>query len=148
MPSELEGGCFCGAVRYAIGEVYDSAYCHCSICRRTSGAPAVAWANLRSRDFRLTKGNPARFESSATWTRFFCSNCGSPIFQQAPNPPRDGSDLLCVLVPTLDDPEAVRPTAHIWCSSRLSYFDTRDELPRFPEGELTDPADRVPSRAV
>jgi hypothetical protein len=146
MPSELEGGCLCGAIRYAIADVYDSAYCHCSICRRTSGAPAVVWANLRSRDFRLTKGEPTRFPSSERWLRFFCGICGSPIFQRTANPPEDGSDLVCILAPTLDDPEAVRPTAHIWCASKLSYFDDRGSLPRFPAGELSDPGDRAPCR--
>ena len=34
-----EGGCFCGSVRYSFESYnYPSANCHCSMCRRTSGA--------------------------------------------------------------------------------------------------------------
>ncbi len=139
---KLEGGCYCGAIRYEISEVYDAGYCHCSICRRMSGAPAVAWANLPSKSFRLLSGEPRKFQSSASWARFFCPACGSPVYQQVPSPPPDGSDLICVLVPTLDDPERVKPKAHIWCSSRLSYFETADTLPRFAGGELSDPKNR------
>ena len=41
----LAGGCYCGAVRYETrGEPIERALCHCSICRATTGAPAVVGA--------------------------------------------------------------------------------------------------------
>ena len=135
----LNGGCLCGAIRYEIREIFDAGYCHCSICRRLSGAPAVLWANLPSRAFGLVAGSPRGFQSSEAWTRYFCGECGGPVYQQVSDPPGDGSDLLCVLVPTLDTPEQVQPRAHIWCGSKLAFFETDDELPRFPKGELTPP---------
>ena len=43
----LTGGCFCGRVRYeARGPAFNRTSCHCSICRRTSGAPFVAWFSV------------------------------------------------------------------------------------------------------
>lgn len=42
------GGCSCGAVRFEIGEIFDAGCCHCSICRRMSGAPFGRVADLRS----------------------------------------------------------------------------------------------------
>jgi len=45
-------------------------------------------------------------------------------------------------IPSLDDPTSIRPTAHIWCGSGLSYFDTRDDLPRFDDGQLDGPSKR------
>src|SRR5206468_9902663 len=39
-PAEITGGCFCGAVRYRVSATTrDVSHCHCSICRRTTGAP-------------------------------------------------------------------------------------------------------------
>lgn len=143
----LRGGCFCGAVRFEADDFFDTGYCHCSICRRFAGAPAVAWANLPGRDFRLTRGAPRGFQSSERWVRYFCTSCGAPVYGRHPTPPRDGSDLVCILIPSLDEPARVRPTAHIWCSARLPWFDTRDDLPRFPEGELSAPHTRIPWRA-
>jgi len=36
----LKGGCYCGAVRYeAAGTPFNETSCHCTICRRTTGAP-------------------------------------------------------------------------------------------------------------
>ena len=143
----LRGGCLCGDVRFEIDEVYDAGYCHCSICRRSSGAPAVAWANLPSRAFRLVAGETRAFASSENWVRHFCPRCGAPVFQQVPDPPDDGSDPLCILIGSLDDPNAIRPTAHIWCSARLPSFEFDDDLPCFEEGELTAPEKRGPARS-
>ena len=144
MPSAeaLGGGCFCGAVRFELAGVYDAGYCHCTICRRMSGAPAVAWANVFGRDFRIVAGRPRGFASSPAWTRYFCGICGAPVHQRHPDPPRDGGDLVCVLIPSLDEPDTVRPRAHIWCSARLPYFEIDDTLPRFEQGELTPPESR------
>ena len=42
MNNIVEGGCFCGSVRYSFKfDKYPSANCYCSICRRISGAPFV-----------------------------------------------------------------------------------------------------------
>ncbi len=142
MAETLRGGCFCGAVRFEIGEIFDAGTCRCAICRRFSGAPLVVWANAPGRAFRLTRGRPTGFASSERWTRYFCSTCGAPVHGRHPSPPADGSDLVCVSTQSLDDPEAIRPTAHIWCDSGLSWFDTPDDLPRFPDGELTHPSRR------
>jgi hypothetical protein len=37
---KVTGGCLCGAVRYeAIGDPFSVIHCHCSSCRRHTGAP-------------------------------------------------------------------------------------------------------------
>ncbi len=142
MPETLRGGCFCGAVRFEIGEIHDAGYCHCSICRRFSGAPLVLWANAPARAFRVTEGAPKGFASSDHWVRYFCHTCGAPVYGRHPRPPADGSDLVCILVPSLDEPEAVRPTAHIGCGSGMPGFDVRDDLPRVADGTLDPPSTR------
>jgi len=38
-----------------------------------------------------------------------------------------------VTLASLDDPEAVRPSHHIWTASRIGWFDVADALPRYPE---------------
>ena len=147
MAETFRGGCFCGAVRFELSEIYDAGYCHCSICRRFSGAPLVAWANAPARAFRISAGSPVGFASSDHWVRYFCPACGAPVYGRHPSPPDDGSDLVCIFTPSLDRPEAIRPTAHIWYGSRLSGFDTRDELPRFADGQLSPPSARASWRA-
>ena len=143
----FHGGCFCGGVRFEATEIFDAGYCHCSICRRFSGAPLVVWANAPGRAFRVTAGETCAFSSSDHWERHFCPTCGAPVFGRHPTPPADGSDLVCFSTTSLDDSEGIRPTAHIWFGSRLSYFDVKDDLPRSAEGELPHPNKRSPWRA-
>jgi hypothetical protein len=38
----LNGGCLCGAVRYRLESTpVDAGYCHCQICRRSTGVPPM-----------------------------------------------------------------------------------------------------------
>lgn len=143
----FRGGCFCGAVRFEMGEIFDAGCCHCTICRRFSGAPFVVWANAPGRAFRVVSGEPVGFASSDHWVRWFCPTCGAPVYGRHPRPPDDGSDLVCILTPSLDTPEAIRPTAHIWCRSALPGFAPRDGLPRFEDGQLSHPRERGSWRA-
>ena len=148
MPAPLAGGCFCGAVRFEIDDVFDAGYCRCAICRRMSGAPAILWAQAERSKFRIVNGTPSAHLSTPGWARYFCGSCGAPVYQCDPNGDGSAEDRVCVLLPTLDNPEAVRPTVHIWCSSGLRYFETTDDAPRFPRGEITHPQTRGPSRAA
>ena len=59
------GGCQCGAVRYEVsGQPQHVMLCHCGDCRRSSGAPMVAWAAFAEADFKLIQGEPVAFNSS------------------------------------------------------------------------------------
>lgn len=42
-----EGGCLCGAIRFASGVAPTwSGYCHCRLCQLSSGSPVLAWASF------------------------------------------------------------------------------------------------------
>lgn len=122
-----DGGCLCEALRYACrGAPAAAGYCHCRLCRRSAGAPVLAWASFSVDAFRYTQGVPGVFKSSAQGRREFCRDCGSQLLF------RDTADgrFVDVNIATLDDPEALRPQYHIWTESRLSWFDVADRLPR------------------
>lgn len=126
----LKGGCYCGRIRYeAAGAPFNEANCHCSICRRTTGAPFVAWFSVPRSQFRLTKGSPARFRSTAKALRSFCAHCGTQITFEHDDFAREIDVTTC----SLDDPNAVPPGDHIWTSSRLRWVRTADGLPEFEE---------------
>ena len=53
----IQGGCLCGAMRYeATGRPYNITHCHCTDCRRSSGAAFVTWASLLRTQFLFTRG--------------------------------------------------------------------------------------------
>jgi hypothetical protein len=126
----LEGGCQCGAVRYAIsGAPLMTALCHCTMCRRANAAPTVAWAMFKTEQVRFTKGRPAEFASTPDARRRFCAACGTPLCFTASYIP----GLIDITIGSLDRPEAVPPALHYWDSKRLPWVKFADDLPRYPE---------------
>jgi hypothetical protein len=121
-----EGGCFCGAVRYqSSGPASLETSCHCKVCRRTSGAPFVAWFTVPTASFRITAGTPESFQSSEHAVRAFCSRCGTPLTFQSLRTPEEIDITTC----SLDEPEHVPPKDHTWTQSRLRWVKLADDLP-------------------
>lgn len=53
----ITGGCLCGAVRFEVERLEGSfELCHCSRCRKASGAAFVAGIGVRARDFCWVAG--------------------------------------------------------------------------------------------
>jgi hypothetical protein len=128
MSSLLKGGCFCGAVRYeAGGAPFNESACHCSMCRRTTGAPFVAWFSVRRSMFRLS-GPATRFRSSAKAVRSFCPVCGTQVSFEHDDCP----DEIDVSTASLDDPAGLPPKDHIHTASKLPWLQLADGLPQFP----------------
>ena len=126
-----EGGFLCGSVRYRIeGEVFDAGYCHCSMCRKASGAPAVAWASVRKDGFRLFEGEPRRFRSSPRVERAHCGACGAQLLFDN----LDEAGSIDFAIATLDDPNGVEPGFHIYDAERITWFDAGSGLPRHSQG--------------
>ncbi len=122
------GHCHCGAIRYQLtGEPKVVALCHCSDCRRSAGAPVVAWAMFAEAALTLTQGQP-KTSTLGTATRSFCPDCGSGLFyRNAVVLP----GLVDVQTSTLDDPEALQPTLQMQVAERLNWMKRIHELPEF-----------------
>lgn len=123
------GRCLCGAIRYhASGEPEFSALCHCADCRRSAGAPMVAWAMFPESALVLDQGQPKTINSSGTAMRSFCADCGTGLFyRNAAVLP----GLVDVQTATLDDPSALPPTLQVQVAERLSWMRHIHELPEF-----------------
>ncbi len=128
--AKLLGGCLCGALRYSVSDaVPDVAYCHCRMCRRSAGAPVLVWGSVPVTGFIYEHGAPRIYRSSTLAQREFCGNCGSQIaFRRA-----DDARFVDFTLASLDDPEALAPTYHIWRVNRIAWFETADTLPRHDE---------------
>jgi hypothetical protein len=125
----LEGGCLCGAIRYRLlSPPADCGYCHCSLCRRASGAPLLLFATVPRSGLAMLRGAPRHHRSSPAALRGFCGDCGTQLYMRFDAEPA----TVDVTVASLDTPDAVAPTFHIWHGARLAGFDTTDALPRYP----------------
>lgn len=131
----LTGGCFCGRLRYQVeGAPFNQTNCHCSICRRTTGAPFVAWFSVARSRFRMT-GEPSRYRSSGRGTRSFCPECGTQITFEL----EGAGDEIDVTTCSLDEPDHAAPIDHTHAGRRLAWVKLADGLPEFRESRPVRP---------
>lgn len=136
----FEGGCLCGAVRYrAAARPIRGVICHCSRCRKHSGAPALAFVHFAAGAFAWLTAEPHWYRSSPYATRGFCTACGSTVAMRE----EVLGDRVQVCVGSLDEPHRVRIDDHVWTQERVSWFEVKDELPRFRQSSSA-----VPSKAL
>ena len=141
----IEGSCLCGDVRYQADEVVGPyVYCHCASCRKASGSAFGANVAVSAEHFRLVAGESllACFESSPGKRRYFCSRCGSPLFNKVgPDP-----DLVRVRLGSLDSNFNEVPAAHIFTAEKAPWYTITDDVQQFagwPEpGRVTIPGSR------
>ncbi len=100
---KLEGGCYCGMVRYvAEGESMMKAQCHCRECQYISGGAPNMFLLMPLEGFNYTQGAPRKFARSdleSPVTREFCAECGTHLTTRRP-----GLPAVILKVGTLDDP--------------------------------------------
>ena len=127
-PEMPRGQCHCGAVKFEMSsDTIHQALCHCSDCRRHSGAPMVAWGLVKREDLKV-EGETREYVSSEHGRRHFCPNCGTGLFytSEAVFPGQ-----IDVQIATLDDPDSIVPQAQIQVAERIGWVDHIGEMPEF-----------------
>lgn len=122
------GSCLCGGITFEItGDVQGVGLCHCSLCRKASGAGSIAvsadhltW--IAGRDLVREFQRPSGYGSA------FCRVCGSP----APDANRSGT-LFAVPVGLLDRDSGTHVVEHIYVGSKASWDVIGDAAPQFEE---------------
>ena len=123
-----EGGCLCGAVRFACaGAPLNVRVCHCRICQKAMGSPYFARA-LFSHDALTITGETASYSSSSELNRMFCPHCGTRLFSW-----RTSRPVVGVALAAFDDRNAFAPTEHIWVSEKIDWVRIDDGLPQYQE---------------
>lgn len=133
----LTGSCLCGAIRYTLdAPVTELRACHCTNCQKTSGAAGSVNAVVPSAAFQITQGTPRRYagiaDSGRTLYRYFCGECGSPLYSQRATTP----EVVVVRAGTLDNAEGMKITANIWTKSARpwAYIDpSTSQYPAQPD---------------
>lgn len=128
--STTEGGCLCGAVRYAFeGDPAAAMVCHCTHCQKQSGSAFSTIISVPEGALSVA-GEPRTYhdagESGKAVERIFCSECGSPLISKVEVAP----GMAFIKAGTLDDASGFSPAVHIWTKSKQCWVDTGD-LPAF-----------------
>ncbi len=133
---ELEGGCACGAIRYALTASPLIVHaCHCLDCQRLTGSAFVINVWIERRFVKVASPAPKSFRLAGGTGQhhdvFFCSSCGTYLWSRYQIAP---GDALFVRAGTLDTPAAVRPDVHIFTRSKLPWLELPEGVRAFPEG--------------
>jgi hypothetical protein len=117
MVAPFEGGCACKAVRYEVSsEPIATMECHCRDCQRASGGASTVAVVVPRSALEVTKGTPKSYavtgDSGGQIKRFFCAECGSPLFSE----PSAGA-FQVVKAGSLDDPSWLTLAGAIYTSS-------------------------------
>jgi hypothetical protein len=88
----------------------------------------VGWTMYRKEAFKIVKGTPKVYASSANGRRHFCADCGTGLFyindQMLPG-------IVDIQSATYDDPDAVSPRVQIQVADRIGWMKSAHELPEF-----------------
>ena len=126
----LTGSCFCRAVCYSVSDAFLYALnCHCSNCRRTTGAAFKPFAGIERGKLTITDGaTKLLIYGDENSHDAHCKGCGSLLYSVV----RDGA-FVHVALGTLVDTPSIRPRAHIFVGSKAPWFTVTDDLPQFDE---------------
>jgi hypothetical protein len=131
MTRTMRGSCLCGGVRFEVDEPFIRAgHCHCSRCRKHSGASGLIQARVWKEQFRLLQGEELIrvYGRGQGAVKAFCTNCGSSLFGgQWPE-----GRQVSIRMGAFDDDPGIRVQFHTWVDSRAPWDEISDGLPQFP----------------
>jgi hypothetical protein len=141
MPSReapLPGSCSCGAVRFEVRAPFKTAgYCHCTRCRRRTGAMWTLNATVDADGFEILEGADA----IRTWRppdglpKSFCGNCGGHVFSGDP----ESGGVVGVRLGAVHGDPGIRPRWRQWLASAPAWEPIPDDgLPRYPQQRESD----------
>lgn len=114
----MSGGCLCGAVRYRLAaEPKVSVNCHCSMCRRHSGAAFLTYVAVAKSAFEIERGELVGYRSSNGAVRSHCGACGSPLTFVFDADPK----TVWVTLGTLDNPDAAVPVENWYVQDKVQW---------------------------
>ena len=131
---KLEGGCYCGAVRYeAEGEPLMQAQCHCRECQRRTGSPFGVGAYFDRQQVRIEGSSTVYVRDGQEGRKLrnhFCPVCGTNLFWELYARPNH----IGVAAGGFVDPSFPTPTRSVWEESRHSWVAFGNDLDHFPQG--------------
>jgi len=127
------GGCRCGAITLVVrGAPKRMIQCHCTDCRKVTGAGHAANAMFAEADVEIA-GEAASYsvtaDSGNTVTRHFCPTCGNRMYHT--NSGRPG--LLMLPAGCFEENDWFAPQVVVYTRSRPKWDITSRDVPNFEE---------------
>jgi hypothetical protein len=130
----LEGGCFCGFIRYRLETPPMFVHCcHCTDCQKQTGSAFAINALIERDRVTLLAGKPEAIEmktdSGHPHDIYRCPNCKSAVWSDYSR----RRVVVFVRVATLDQPSSLVPDVHIFTRSKLAWVRLPNDARAFEE---------------
>ena len=118
----FRGSCICGEVAFEVDGPFDHFLnCHCSRCRKATGAAHSSEVIVKAACFRWLRGENlvVRFDlpQARSFATAFCKRCGSPM----PHLTRSGCEAI-IHAGAFDEPLTAAPDRHMHWTSRAAWY--------------------------
>jgi hypothetical protein len=127
----LTGSCLCAGIRFEVTGAHSKVgVCHCSLCRKSSGAGSTASVAISFGQLAWLAGRElvTRFARPSGYGSAFCRVCGSP----APDSD-DAETMYAVPVGLLDGNPPLEVGDHIYVASKAGWDIIGDVAPQYEE---------------
>ncbi len=128
---KIKGRCLCGSVEYSIADnlIY-AGYCHCSQCRRWTGAPFSASGGVTESDFEVLNGADKLicYKKGEGSLSHFCGSCSSLVYGEV-----HSYNMIYVMLGTLDESPSLKPQWHVYTNYKVDWYEIADDLPQYEE---------------
>ncbi|NRG17155.1 GFA family protein [Rhizobiales bacterium] len=127
LATEITGRCYCGATQIrATRKPTAVAYCHCTDCRRATGAPVAAFAAFDETAVTFDPNEGRSVNPNPGVTRTFCATCGSTLAGRYAYLPGQ----VYIALGLLDQADDLPPQLHAHEAKRLKWLHIDDDLER------------------
>lgn len=122
----FNGQCNCGNVKFSFethqGDIY---WCHCSICRKATGANGIGVMVVDNDAFTWLEGESfinLWQKPGHDWQTWFCTTCGSKL------PGHNDENRMFIPVGLIDEHhEVLKVSHHIWVDSKAHWDEIAGE---------------------
>ncbi|KAH8430505.1 GFA family protein [Aspergillus melleus] len=130
MQQLLTGSCACAHIQYTSStppSILNN--CHCTTCRKQSGAAYQTWAIFPSTSIVFTHGEPDLLSrrSSTFATRSVCSRCGATVSMRYDFSPEMVGIAAGTIDQAADSGIVPRPARHIYLREKAGWFEVPDD---------------------
>ncbi|ART82662.1 ADP-ribosylglycohydrolase [Oceanisphaera profunda] len=125
----LEGSCLCGKVKIQVPNEFEyMGNCHCSECRKFTGADYSSVGGISSAKFRFIAGEEdvTHYRKSAETELAFCKHCGSSLYSRKLTAGKHNLRLGM-----LNSKPSQQPSFHIFVGSKAPWHEINDQLEQF-----------------
>ena len=129
---QMNGSCLCGKVEFTV-EIAEKEVdsCHCSMCRKWSGSPALAVTSSQPIKILQNEDSVEVYSSSDWAERAFCKSCGTHLYYRLKEAP-----FWSVPVGTLKDQSDFKFTKQIYVDHKPDYYEFANSTEMMTEKQV------------